>query len=315
MGKTKISHLIVTWNNADIIVECIDTLLQYSPYENEVIVVDNASKDDTCDVIRNRYGNRVKLIASEENLGFSKGNNVALAQATGEYVFFVNPDVVFVEDIITPMVRILEEKPEVGIVSPRLIYSDGRYQVSTCNYPSPSKVFWDDLHFYKVLPPEKQKQKAQAQYRGEDDRYIDWSYGAAHFCRYQDVSRVGGYPQGYFMYGEDTEFCMAFLHKLGLKNYYLGTFKLIHLGGYSEKQVINSKKIIYGTNAAMYFVNKYYGKASLARYRLMLAIASFIKWAAAFMKCMLHNTQKNRNSKEKWGTSWRTVLHYRGEQN
>lgn len=311
----KVSHLIVTWNNQEIIADCIETLFQFSPFENEVIVVDNASTDGTCQVIRERYGDRVKLIASDENLGFSKGNNVALKQATGEYIFFVNPDVVFTEDIITPMIHVLEEKPDVGIVSPRLLNQDGSYQVSTCNYPRAAKVFWDDLHFYKLLPLEQQKAKAQAQYRGTDDRYIDWSYGAAHFCRHEDILRVGGYPQGYFMYGEDTEFCMAFLHKLGLKNYYLGSSELIHLGGYSEKQVLNSKKIVYGTNAAMYFVNKYYGKASLVRYRMILAVSSGLKYLVAGVKCLLRNTQKNRNSKVKWGASFMTVLHYRGEQN
>lgn len=311
----RVSHLIVTWNNADIITDCIDTLFQFSSVENEVIIVDNASSDATCDVIRSRYGEKVILIESGENLGFSKGNNLALSKATGDYIFFVNPDVIFIEDIITPMIRVLEAHPEVGIVSPRLLYKDGSYQVSTCNFPSAAKVFWDDMHFYKLLPLEKKKRRAQAQYRGEDNRFVDWSYGAAHFCRYTDVIKIGGYPTGYFMYGEDTELCMAFLDQLGLKNYYLGEAKLIHLGGYSEKQVLNSKKIVYGTNAAMYFVNKYYGKGSLAGYRVILFISSFIKYAVACIKCLLNKSQKNVNSKVRWGASWRTVLRYRGEQN
>lgn len=311
----KVSHLIVTWNNESIVTDCIDTLFQFSPVENEVIVVDNASTDATCAVIRQRYGDKVRLIEAGENLGFSKANNLALSKATGDYVFFVNPDVIFIEDIITPMIQVLERHPEIGIVSPRLLYEDGSYQVSSCNYPSIAKVFWDDLHFYKLLPTEKQKRLAQAQYRGEENRFVDWTYGAAHFCRYEEVVKVGGYPVGYFMYGEDTEFCMSFLHQLGLKNYYLGQAKLIHLGGYSEKQVLNSRKIVYGTNAAMYFVNKYYGKGSLIRYRVLLFIASFIKHLAAWFKCLVNRSQKNLNSKLKWSASWKTVLRYRGGQN
>lgn len=316
INKTpKVSHLIVTWNNADVITECIDTLFAFSPVENEVIIVDNASTDDTCAVIRQQFGDKVTLIEAGENLGFSKGNNLAFSKATGDYIFFVNPDVIFIEDIITPMIRVLEEHAEVGVVSPRLLNADGTYQVSTCNYPSPSKIFWDDMHFYKLLPLQQQKSRAQAQYRGEDARFVDWSYGAAHFCRHEDVKKLGGYPVGYFMYGEDTEFCMSFLHQLGLKNYYLGEVKLIHLGGYSEKQVLKSKKIIYGTNAAMYFVNKYYGKSRLCGYRVMLFVASFIKYLVASVKCLISRSQKNLNSKVKWGASWKTVLRYRGEQN
>lgn len=311
----KVSYLIVTWNNADVIEECIDTLFRFSCVENEVIIVDNASSDDTCNVIRQKYGDSVHLIASQDNLGFSKGNNLALEHATGDYIFFVNPDVIFIEDIVTPMIRILEECPEVGIVSPRLLNQDRSYQVSTCNFPGVKKVFWDDLQFYRLLPPEKRKIYAQAQYRQADDRFVDWSYGAAHFCRYTDVMKLGGYPVGYFMYGEDTEFCMSMLRQLQLKNYYLGSAKLIHLGGYSEKQVVSSRKIVFGTNAGMFFVRKYYGKSSLLPYRIILFCAGFLKYIVYSIKCLFSNTIENRNSKNKWGTSWKTVVRYRGEQN
>ena len=315
MALKQVSYIIVTWNNADIITDCIDSLLQFSKVENQIIVVDNDSKDATCSVIKDKYGEDVILIETGENLGFSKANNLGLAKATGDYIFFINPDVVFIEDIVSPMLQVLDTCPDVGIVSPMLIYPDRSYQVSTCNFPSAQKVFWDDLHFYKLLPADRRLKLAQAQCRCGGNRFVDWTYGAAHLCRADDVRSIGGYPQGYFMYGEDTEFCMAFLHELGLKNYYLGSSKLIHLGGYSEKQVVNSKKIIYGTNAAMYFVNKYYGKASLVRYRIILAFASLLKYLVAWLKCLLHNTQKNRNSKVKWGASFMTVLRYRGEQN
>ena len=311
----KVSYLIITWNNADVIEECIDTLFKFSSVENEVIIVDNASTDDTCNVIRGRYGSKVLLIEPGENLGFSKGNNLALQHATGEYIFFVNPDVVFVEDIVSPMIRLLDTHPEIGIVSPRLLNADNSYQVSTCNFPGVKKVFWDDLQLYRFLPPQKRKIYAQAQYREEDDRFVDWSHGAAHFCRYADVAKVGGYPVGYFMYGEDTEFCMQMEHKLGLKTYYLGQSRLIHLGGYSEKQVLNSKKIVYGTNAGMFFVTKYYGKQSLLPYRIILFAAGFIKYIIYSIKCIFTNSIKDQNSKLKWGTSWKTVLRYRGEQN
>lgn len=312
---TKVSHLIVTWNNAEIITDCIDTLFQFSQVDNEVIVVDNASTDGTCDVIRSHYGDRVILVEAGGNLGFSKGNNLALSKATGDYVFFVNPDVVFIEDIITPMIRFLEEHPQVGIVSPRLLNRDGTYQVSTCNFPGCKKVFWDDLQFYRLLPREKWKRYAQAQYRGEDDRFVDWTYGAAHFCRREDVVKSGGYPIGYFMYGEDTEFCMQMKCKLGLKTYYLGQSRLIHLGGYSEKQVLKSKKVVYGTNAGMFFVTKYYGKNRLLPYRILLFTAGFTKYILYCIKGLFDKSQKTQNSKVKWGTSFKTVLRYRGEQN
>lgn len=311
----KISYIIVTWNNEEIIEECLESLLKYASYETEVIVVDNDSKDATCEVIRNIGRDEIKIIETHANLGFSKANNVGVEHATGDYVFFVNPDVIFVENIVKPMVDVLDADPTIGIVSPRLLYKDGSFQVSCCNYPSAKKIWWDDFHLYKLLPEKKVMKVAQAQYRGNENHFVDWTYGAAHLCRMEDIKAVGGYPEGYFMYGEDTEFCMYFQDKLNKKTYYLWSSKLIHLGGYSEKQVLNSKKIIYGTNAAMYFVKKYYGKGACRRYRIALGTASFLKMVIYTMKCKFSDNQHFRNEKTKWTASWKTVLHYEGSQN
>ena len=310
-GKVRISYLIVTWNNENIIQDCIDSLIRYSNYDNEIIVIDNDSKDNTCAVIKELYGDAVKLIESKTNLGFSKANNLGLKEVTGQYVFYVNPDVIFIEDIVTPMISILESRKDIGVVSPRLLYKDLSYQVSTCNFPKASKIFWDDCHLYKFLSKEKQKKYAQAQYRGCENRIVDWTYGAAHFCRKEETTKLGGYPQGYFMYGEDSEFCMVYWDKLKLKTYYLGSSKLIHLGGYSEKQVINSKKPINVANANMHFVKKYYGKFSLLRYQFMLFNVSLTKSIIYNIKGLFDKSQGVKNSKIKWGATWKAVLKYK----
>jgi len=313
ISQKKISFLIVTWNNADIICECIDSLFAYSPACNEVIVVDNESADNTAQVIRERYGEKVILIEAGGNLGFSKANNLALEHATGDYIFYTNPDVIFIEDIVTPMVKVLDENPQVGIVSPQLLYRDLSYQVSTCNFPSASKVFWDDLQLYKLLPGEKRAKLAQAQYKEGGDRFVDWTYGAAQLCRTPEVKAIGGYPDQYFMYGEDCAFCMLMLHELKKTTFYLGSSKLVHLGGYSEAKVLNSRKPMLVTRANLYFVKKYYGAARLFGYKIMLFLAAFLKHMIFSIKCLLSKTQKNINGKVKWGTTWKTVLTWKGE--
>lgn len=313
--KAKVSYIIVTWNNEDIIEECIDSLLMYSMVENEIIVVDNDSKDTTCQTIRKKYKKNVILIETGKNLGFSKANNLGLKYATGEYIFFVNPDVIFIEDIVTPMLNVLDKNKQVGIVSPKLLYKDKSYQVSCCNFPSIEKLIWDDCHLFKILSKKQAAKKAQAQDKSSNNRVVDWTYGAAQLCRSCDVRKVGGYPEGYFMYGEDTEFCMSFLKELNLKTFYLGKVSLVHLGGYSEKQVINSRKVEYGTKAAMYFVKKYYGQTCLILYRGLLAMISLIKYIIYSIKENTNSKQKYQNSKQKWKISLKTVLKYKGEQN
>ena len=312
-SNKKISYLIVTWNNADIIGECIDSLFEFSPFDNEVIVVDNRSSDDTCKVVRERYGDKVKLIDAGDNLGFSKANNLALEHATGEYIFYTNPDVVFIEDITTPMVEYLDNNPQVGIVSPQLLYRDLSYQVSTCNYPSASKVFWDDMQFYKLLSQKGRAKRAQAQYRKGGDRFVDWTYGALQLCRTEDVKAIGGYPDSYFMYGEDADFCMTMLRTLNKKTFYLGSSQIIHLGGYSESKVLNSRKPMVVTKTGLYFVKKYQSAANLLFYKYFLFNAALMKHIIFSIKCLFSKAQKNLNGKTKWGTTWKTILTWRGE--
>ena len=315
MKNDTISCLIVTWNNEKIIVECIKTLFQYSPAGTQVIVVDNDSQDNTCGVIRQTFDQQVTLIEAGDNLGFSKANNLALQHATGNYIFYCNPDVVFTEDILTPLLQHLQQHPEVGVVSPMLVYPDGRYQISTANFPCARRVLWDDMHLFRLLPKSKRYRHAQSQNRKPGNRFVDWTYGAAQLCRREDVEAVGGYPEDYFLYGEDTAFCHSILSKTGKKTYYLTDCSLIHLGGYSEKQVVTTKKPTRVANAGMYFVRTAFGKAALGRYRFLLFFASLFKFAAYSIKDLLKGSQHTKNCKVKWGATCKAVLQYKKSRN
>ena len=314
MNQPKFSCLIVTWNNQQIIAECIQTLFQYCPADTQVVVVDNDSQDETCRVIRETFGDRVVLVEAGDNLGFSKANNLALQHATGDYIFYCNPDVVFTEDVLTPLVQVLETQPEVGVVSPMLVYPDGSYQISTDNFPSASRVFWDDMHMFRLLPASKRYRHAQSQNRKPGNRFVDWTYGAAQLCRREDVEAVGGYPEDYFLYGEDTAFCHNILAKTGKKTYYLSDCSLIHLGGYSEKQVLTGKKPTRVANAGMYFVGSAFGKAALLRYRFLLLGASWFKFVAYSCKRLIKSNQHIKNSQTKWDATCKAVLTYKNDR-
>lgn len=308
--NNKVSYIIVTWNNQDIICDCIDSLLKYSNVDLEIIVVDNNSSDETCNVIKTSY-KCVNLIELTDNLGFSKANNIGLELATGRYTFFVNPDVIFIENIIVDMIRVLENNDQIGIVTPRLLYNDLTFQKSVSNFPSAKQVFWNELHFSVFLSNKLKKKYAQAYVNTKDCRYVDWAYGAALLCRTEEVKEIGGFPVEYFMYGEDTEFCMKFKKILHKKTFYVYDQCLIHLGGYSEAKVINSKKVVYGTNAAMSFVRKYQGKNALTRYKVMLMISSVLKYFAFLFLCFFSGKTKFKNKKIKMQATINAILNYR----
>ena len=134
-------------------------------------------------------------------------------------------------------------------------------------------------------------------------------------CRRQDVLAVNGYPETYFMYGEDTEFCMSMLQICGKKTLYLGSSQIIHLGGYSESKVLNSRKPTVVTKTGLYFVKKYRSAANLLTYKILLFCAAFMKHMIFSVKCLFSKQQKNLNGKTKWGATWKTILRWRGELN
>lgn len=308
MKKNKVSIIIVTWNVENIIEKCLESLFKYADLDNEIIIVDNASSDNTCAIIKNRFNDQVKLIELQENIGFSKANNVGVNVCSGEYVFFLNPDVIFIQPIMKEMKRILDNENEIGIVSPKLLNIDKSLQISYGNFPSLKSIIYNEFKLGALLSKKYKRIYYQAKVREDVERYVDWTYGAAHFCKYEDVKKIGLYPDSYFMYGEDTEICMKFLKVLGKKVYYMPKLELIHIGGYSEKQVVNSKKVIYVTNAQLYFLKKYFGESKMQLARALLIINRCIKIVIVSFISLFSNSQVLKNKKYKFKVQIKTLL-------
>lgn len=310
----KVSYIIVTWNNADIIGDCISSILKYSNVDNEIIVVDNNSKDATCSYIENNFKNIVDLVKLKENVGFSKANNIALQKASGEFVFFVNPDVFFTGKIIKKMISILKENNNIGIVSPKLVYPNLKLQKSYGSFPSPLKVIFDDFYLYKLFLNSKSMIKyAQSKCVFSSESTVDWTFGAAQLCRMNEVKKLGGYPEGYFMYGEDTEFCMKMNFILKKNTFYVPQLEAIHIGGYSEKKVFNSKKAVLVAKASMFFVKKYEGILNLIKFRLLMVICSIIKCSYYFVKSIFIKDDTISQKRKKHFQTLKVFLFYRGD--
>jgi GT2 family glycosyltransferase len=126
-----ISVVIVGWNAKRYLELCLESLVKAPPRRSmEVFVVDNASTDDSVEMIEAKFP-WVRLIKSTENLGFAKGNNVAIRQCQGRYIALVNPDVIVFPGCLDALADFLDENPKVGNVGPRVFNPDMSMQ-STC---------------------------------------------------------------------------------------------------------------------------------------------------------------------------------------
>jgi len=139
--SVEISVVIVAWNTRHYLELCLESLAKDPPRRSmEVLVVDNASADDTIEMIESRFP-WVKLIKSKGNLGFSKGNNVAIRECQGWYIALVNPDVIVFPGCLDALADFLDENPKVGDVGPR-VFNPDMTQQSTCRrFPT----LWNNL--------------------------------------------------------------------------------------------------------------------------------------------------------------------------
>ena len=136
VNNPKVSIVIVNWNTCDVLKNCIESIYTETKQRTiEVIVVDNASKDDSCEMIRRLFG-QVKLIENQENVGFAAATNQGLEISCGEYVLMLNSDTVILNRAIEKTVDFADIHRDAGVVGCRLLYQDGTFQNSCFRFPN-----------------------------------------------------------------------------------------------------------------------------------------------------------------------------------
>ena len=209
----------------------------------EVIVVDNNSEDGSCQMVKTLFPN-VNLIENQENFGFSKGNNIGVSQANGEYLCILNPDTVVAEDTFLKLIEFSESKEKLGIVGCKLINGNGLFlPESKRNIPSVSvalkKIFGYPKHYYANHLSKNES--------GE----VDILVGAFMLIKKNIYDKVGGFDEDYFMYGEDIDISYKIL-KAGYKNYYYGDTTVIHFKGESTLKDKNYARWFFGAMQIFY---------------------------------------------------------------
>lgn len=255
--EESLTYIIVTWNNEREIKECIETINRFSPDYCKIIVVDNASSDSTVNIIKEQFPD-VTLITSDENLGFAKGNNLALDRTDTKYVCFLNPDVILTQDIITPSIKELKDN-NIGLVACRLNNRDGSWQPSTFSFANSRNLYNEILHIGSFMPQRICKKKFINYYRPLEKFNPDWVIGAEMVMRTAEAKKVGGFSTEYYMYTEDMDLCKKIETIINKKVTFLPDYSLIHLGGASESQNVNYNKQKKLFENDLQFIRKFYG--------------------------------------------------------
>lgn len=226
--------------------------------EAEIIVIDNNSPDDSCEMMKQRFPN-VKLIENKENSGFPKGNNIGVAIAQGEYICILNPDTVVAEDTFTKVLAFAKKQKDIGIVGVKLIDGIGNFlPESKRGIPTPFVAFTKITGLYKIFPKTFGKYYAQHLSENETGK-AEILVGAFMLMKRELYNEIGGFDENCFMYSDDIDLSYSALKK-GKTNYYFHETFVIHYKGESTvKDGIYMKRF----REAMNFFYKKHFKVSL----------------------------------------------------
>ena len=184
-----LSIVIVNWNVRELLRRCLSSVYRATgaSLKVEVIVVDNASSDGSAAMVSEDFS-QVRLIANEKNLGFTRGNNQAIAQSRGRYVLLLNPDTEVVDDALGTMVQYMDAHPQVGALGPQLLNPDGSVQSSRRRFPTMATAFLESTVLQQWFPDNRILRRYYIRDRGDDEvQEVDWVVAALKML----VRRVG----------------------------------------------------------------------------------------------------------------------------
>jgi GT2 family glycosyltransferase len=217
---------IVNYNAGDYLLGTLESLrLVENEAEMEIVVVDNASTDDSIAKAKLKYP-KIKYILNKENLGFGKAHNQVLKTANTEFILVLNPDMIIKPGVIKECIEFFKKNDQVGAITPRIIFEDGRVDMTAHRgFPTPwaSLLYFlgNDSLYHQTMQDMKKPHE------------VDVITGAFFFTTKEVLEKVGVFDEDYFMYAEDIDLCYR-IKKAGLKVMYLPDIQVVHFKGISS---------------------------------------------------------------------------------
>ncbi|MFZ2736729.1 MAG: glycosyltransferase family 2 protein [Burkholderiaceae bacterium] len=242
-----LSILIVTYNSAGLIDSLLNQLQgELTPLKAEVVLVDNASRDGTAELVASQHP-WVKLVASRENLGFAAGNNLAAQHASGHILLLLNPDAIPETGALARGLALMAQHPDAGLAGGELRSEDGSRQPSARMFPT-LRDEWFIMSGLAARYPNSSLFSRLDRGGADPDKsaVVDWIPGAFVFIPASLWAQLGGLDERFFMYSEEVDFCRR-LFKMGYRVYYWPELKAMHIGGASAKTVEQGRVSKSGT--------------------------------------------------------------------
>jgi N-acetylglucosaminyl-diphospho-decaprenol L-rhamnosyltransferase len=280
-----LSVVVVNWNVRDLLRTCLRSALEEcrpqrregampagqgaadpsldaatTEIEAEIIVVDNASRDGSVEMVRAEFPD-VRIIANERNVGFGAANNQAIAASDGRYVLCLNPDTEVRRGAIRRLLAFIEQRPQVACVGPKLLNPDGSTQSSCRAFPSVATAFVESTMLQRYFGGLKALGRfyRRGQTEAEPQR-VDWLVGACLMLRRSALDEVGSFDERFFMYSEEMDLCYR-LRRAGYEVWYVPEAEVVHHEAASSSQDLFRRNVNFHESRYRFF-RKHHGAAA-----------------------------------------------------
>ena len=240
-----LSIIIVNWNGSGLLTRCVETIANSAPHVTyEVVVVDNASSDDSLAQLRANdaaagmiASQQLRIVNNDENRGFGAANNQAFALTSSPFVFLLNLDTEVGPGTIDVLVSKLRSDPSIGACGPRILNVDGSLQTSVFfNPPRVWHTVLSQLWLYRLLPRKLRGELLLGGHWQHDrERCVPMLGAAAVMARREMIDKVGGFDERFHMYAEDNEWCWR-ITKSDWRLMFVPEATVLHHGAHSSSK-------------------------------------------------------------------------------
>lgn len=207
----KVSIAVQSYKNPEMLSLCLASVREHcAQIDHELIVADSATEDVTVTMMREDY-QEATFIPHEKNVGFGAMVNACIDRATGEYVFFINPDTILEKHTVPALIAFMDENPTIGLCGPRQKNFNGKFENTRFRFYEPMTIVYRRTFLKRFAFAKKHLAHFEMQDVNDDQPYpVEWVIGSAMFVRRTAIEKVGKMDPRFFMYMEDVDWCRRF---------------------------------------------------------------------------------------------------------
>ena len=250
---------ILTYHSRDLLKGLLESIHRNPwKYPYEIVVVDNNSSDDTIAMVEKTWPS-VRLVKNPVNRGVAPARNQIFRMSQCEFVIILDVDTEVHPGSLDTLVDTMRAHPEAGIAGPKLVYGDGRLQLSCRPFPTPLNIAIEGTFLRDWFPQSRfVKEYTLQDWDHKELREVDWMYGAALIIRKSVLEQVGLFDEGFFYLYEDMDLCFR-VRRSGIKILYNPQAVVTHFLPRERKGIFHNRIGVHCRSIARYLLKDYYG--------------------------------------------------------